>query len=150
MLVLDIARQSVDIGLMYIIYFVVAFVLLYFGELILGPARITIETPTILLVLELIIIFFTFGIVSNFIQLWIKHVLAPFKFYKHAQSTDFSEGTWVLIYTFLTCSVNIQNRLYVLYNRLMGTDYPLIYTTIQNRASMFRRTEPLEKESFTN
>jgi len=130
--------KSVDIGILYIIYFIIAFVLLYISETILGPSKATIDTPTVWLILELIVIFFVFGIICHYIQLSVQQITLPFTI-SYNQPTDFSEGTWVLIYVFLTCSVNIQNRLYVLYNRIMGTDYPLVYTTVENRLSMFRR-----------
>ena len=131
-------KKSADIGVLYIIYFIIAFALLYAADMILGQPKHTMETPTAWLVFELIIIFFIFGVVSHNIQLLVQKITLPYTF-SVAQTTDFSEGTWVLIYTFLTCSVNVQDRLYLLYNRLMGTDYPLVYTTIQNRVSMFRR-----------
>ena len=131
-------KKSVDIGFLYILYFVIAICLLYIADMILGQPKFTIETPTVWLVLELVLIFFVFGVVSHNIQLLVQKTVFPY-LSGVSQVSDFSEGTWVLIYTFLTCSVNVQDRLYLLYNRLMGTDYPLVYTNIQNRVSMFRR-----------
>lgn len=138
---IDITRKSIDIGVIYVVYFIYAFILLYICEMLLGPSTSTSETPTAMLIFEMILIIFVFGIVGHYSQDLIKKYVSYFRFYMNDTSpnTEFSEGTWVLFYVFLTCSVNIRNRVYILYNRIIGTDTPIVYRTVKNSLPLFRR-----------
>lgn len=126
------------IAVLYSFYFILAFILLFILDKLLGEVKPTFDNPTYIIILELLLFFFIFGITVHYVQLFVNKYIDPY-----GDPTDFSTGTWVLIITFFACSVNIQDRLYILYNRIMGTDYPLIYGNVKNRQMQRRRQQPV-------
>jgi len=133
MSIYSIILQSVDIGYSYTIYLFLAFLLLSVTERIIGPIDVNSTIPNYLLIIELIAILWIYGIIFHFIKLLVSSIPHLVKSYTEEDSLN---GSYVVFsYIFLTCSVNIQDRLYLLYNRLMGKNYPLTYSTTTRHVS---------------
>ena len=129
--VAQIVIRSMDIGYVYTLYFFLSFIVLMITETIIGPCDHPIDTPVAWLIIELLIIFWVYGIVAYLLQLMVQQIPFPLDGiagFTHQHSDDLNNA-WIFGYIFLTCSINIQDRLIQLYNKLMGTNYPLCFSS---------------------
>jgi hypothetical protein len=126
---LSISIDAIDVGYIYAVQFFVAFLLIAVFDRIIGP--VSSKIPTYVLILQLIGIFWICGILLYFTQYIMK--LIP-RFNDNSKTDYYLSGSWLFAYVFLGCSVNVQDRLFMLYNRLMGTNYPIINATVRRES----------------
>jgi hypothetical protein len=130
--ILSVGIEAVDVGYIYALQFFVAFLLISVTDRLIGP--VSIKIPTYLLIIQLMGIFWVCGILLYVTQYIMK--LVPRIKPREGESLDnyYLSGGWLFAYVFLGCSVNVQDRLFLLYNRIMGTNYPLINATIRRQS----------------
>lgn len=129
MFIKNIGIYVVDIGYTFTLLLIVSFAILLSTEKLIGPVNETI--PTWLLLLETIGIFWIFGILIFIVDKLMEKIPFPLhgvNGYDHKDIVD--KFSWVFIVIFLTCAINIPNRLILLHNRLTGLNYNL-YKTIK-------------------
>lgn len=126
---LSVSIDAIDVGYIYAVQFFVAFLLIAVFDRIIGP--VSSKIPTYVLILQLIGIFWICGILLYFTQYIMK--LIP-RFNDNSKTDYYLSGSWLFAYVFLGCSVNVQDRLFMLYNRLMGTNYPIINATVRRES----------------
>ena len=130
---LSVSIDAIDVGYIYAVQFFVAFLLIAVFDRIIGP--VSYKIPTYLLILQLIGIFWICGILLYFTQ-YIMKLIPRFNENQlnHSKTDNYLNGSWLFAYVFLGCSVNVQDRLFMLYNRLMGTNYPIVNATVRRES----------------
>jgi hypothetical protein len=118
----------------------------YLSELTLGRVKSKQDIDkksTFVLLLELVLILWIFSLIFCLIQ-WIISMLPMIPLPQELQLIENiidTSGNWVFIYVLLSSTINLQDRLIVLYNRLQNTDYPLTYTTLRKWMLLTRDTK---------
>lgn len=118
--------KCLDIGYIYTIYFILAFLTSIALDILLGQFVPDPNLSIIILTLEVIGIFWLVGLIMYFTHYLVSTIPFPLNGYLEFNHTEFHDYiSWFLFsYILLTCTENIQNRLIYLYNRIRGIPTP--------------------------
>lgn len=127
--------KYMDIGYMYTLSFVIGFIFVIGLEKIMGTYALNQHTSIIRVILELIGIFWLYGIfiyLLNHLILLIPSPLNGWFGYDHQFFIN-NISLWILEYTilFYAYSSSIQNRIIFIYNYIMGTKIPYRHNFIK-------------------
>lgn len=120
--------KILDIGFIFIIYFVIGFALVILTDKIMGefdPVANNMTSSTVI-ALELILQFWIYGVLVYLLRNIVELIPFPLDGYKVGESSFEHKkvkelgSAWVFGYVYLAYSNNMKNRLTFLYNRVMG------------------------------
>ena len=123
--------KMIDIGYIFAIYFVIAFVLVIITDKIIGkfdPVA-NYNTSSVVICIELLLQFWIYGVLCYIVRNVIELIPFPLNGYHgfiHSKVKELGSA-WVFGYVYLTFSNNMKSRLTFLYNRSLGIPNPKKY-----------------------
>ena len=127
--------KILDIGFIFIIYFVIGFLLVVLTDKIIGefdPVANKMTSSTVI-AMQLVLQFWIYGVLVYVLRNIVELIPFPLDGYKLGESTFEHKkvkelgSAWVFGYVYLAYSTNMKSRLTFLYNRAMGKPNPTTY-----------------------
>ena len=118
--------KIIDIGYIYIIYFIITICLAILADRILGTFDPILykNTPDWKIGVEILLTIWIFGILFYIMRNVIEIIPFPLDGYKGFSHTSVKEleNSWIFHFIFLTCCTNIKDRLTYFYKRYITKD----------------------------
>lgn len=127
--------EYIDILYIYTLFMIISYAFVYFiNNICVGPIRYTKNTSVIILLTELVIIFWAFGIIllnlKHFFT-WLPYPLNGLFDFNTKHDELYENCNWIFTVVFFTCAVNVLDRMIFFYNRITSSNMSLMSVRVR-------------------